>query len=83
MSGLSDGPQKISGLAGITLGAYVACYISKFFLRRLIFGLSIIQALATLISGFAIGLIFIWKVGLVGFGKLTMPFSSLYFILIS
>ncbi|KAH9174816.1 P-loop containing nucleoside triphosphate hydrolase protein [Lactarius sanguifluus] len=53
VSSLSDGPQKINGLAGITLGA-------------------IIQALATLIAGFTIGLIFIWKVGLVGFA--CIPF---------
>ena len=68
MASLSDGPQKINGLAGITLAAYVACYCF-FFLRRLIFVLSIIQALATLIAGFTIGVIYIWKVGLVGFGK--------------
>ncbi|KAI0287212.1 P-loop containing nucleoside triphosphate hydrolase protein [Russula brevipes] len=47
VSGLSDGPQKISGLAGVTLGA-------------------IIQAFATLVAGLTIGLIYIWKLGLLG-----------------
>ncbi|KAH9000914.1 P-loop containing nucleoside triphosphate hydrolase protein [Lactarius hatsudake] len=59
VSGLSDGPQKINGLAGITLGA-------------------IIQALATLIAGFTIGLIFIWKVGLVGFACIPFLISVGY-----
>lgn len=59
VSGLSDGPQKINGLAGITLGA-------------------IIQALATLIAGFTIGLIFIWKVGLVGFACIPFLMSVGY-----
>jgi ATP-binding cassette subfamily B (MDR/TAP) protein 1 len=53
VSNLSDAPQKISGLAGITLAA-------------------IIQALATLTAGFTVGLIFIWKLGLVGFA--CVPF---------
>ena len=77
MSNLSDGPQKINGLAGITLAAYAACYISNFFQGRLTFVFSIIQALATLVSGFTVGLIFIWKLGLVGFGKSTMLVSLL------
>ncbi|KAH9038538.1 P-loop containing nucleoside triphosphate hydrolase protein [Lactarius pseudohatsudake] len=59
VSSLSDGPQKINGLAGITLGA-------------------IIQALATLIAGFTIGLIFIWKVGLVGFACIPFLISVGY-----
>ncbi|KAH8104691.1 P-loop containing nucleoside triphosphate hydrolase protein [Cristinia sonorae] len=46
-SSLSDHPQKINGLAGVTLGA-------------------IVQAVATLIGGFIIGLIFAWQLGLVG-----------------
>ncbi|KAL0069818.1 hypothetical protein AAF712_003088 [Marasmius tenuissimus] len=43
---LSDDPQKVNGLAGITLGA-------------------IVQAIATLVGGIIIGLIFTWKLGLV------------------
>lgn len=82
MSSLSDAPQKINGLAGITLAAYVACYIPKFSLSRLTSVFSIIQALATLTAGLTIGLIFIWKLGLVGFGKLTMPVSLLDLVLI-
>jgi len=54
VSNLSDGPQKIYGLAGVTLGA-------------------IIQAFATLTAGLIIGLIFIWKVGLVGLGTFFPP----------
>ncbi|KAF9230206.1 P-loop containing nucleoside triphosphate hydrolase protein [Melanogaster broomeanus] len=44
---LSDNPQKINGLAGVTLGA-------------------IIQAIATLIGGSVIGLIYAYKPALVG-----------------
>ncbi|KAI0319342.1 multidrug resistance protein 1 [Amylostereum chailletii] len=47
VSDLSDGPQKINGLAGITLGA-------------------IVQSVSTLVLGIILGLIFIWKIGLVG-----------------
>ncbi|KAE9400469.1 multidrug resistance protein 1 [Gymnopus androsaceus JB14] len=46
-SELSDNPQKVNGLAGITLGALV-------------------QSAATLIGGMIVGLIFAWKLGLVG-----------------
>lgn len=53
VSNLSDGPQKINGLAGITLGA-------------------IVQSIATLVLGTILGLVFIWKLGLVGFGKFTL-----------
>lgn len=49
---LSENPQKLDGLAGVTLGA-------------------IIQAISTVISGSALGLIFIWRVGLVGIGMYT------------
>ncbi|KAF8957257.1 multidrug resistance protein 1 [Flammula alnicola] len=44
---LSDNPQKVNGLAGITLGA-------------------IIQSTSTLIAGCILGLVFIWKLALVG-----------------
>ncbi|KAG7088358.1 hypothetical protein E1B28_012362 [Marasmius oreades] len=44
---LSDHPQKVNGLAGITLGA-------------------IVQSLSTLIVGIIVGIIFAWKIGLVG-----------------
>ncbi|KAH8078408.1 multidrug resistance protein 1 [Cristinia sonorae] len=46
-SNLSQNPQKIAGLAGITLGA-------------------IVQSISTLTAGSIIGLIFAWKLGLVG-----------------
>lgn len=81
MSNLSDGPQKINGLAGITLAAYATCYIPDFSLSSLTFVFSIIQAFATLASGFTIGLIFIWKLGLVGLGKSTMLVSLLDLVL--
>lgn len=46
-SGLSDNPQKVNGLAGITLGA-------------------IVQSISTLVSGMILGLVFGWKLALVG-----------------
>ncbi|KAI0789769.1 P-loop containing nucleoside triphosphate hydrolase protein [Abortiporus biennis] len=52
-STLSDNPQKINGLAGVTLGA-------------------ILQSFATLVTGFLLGVIFAWKLGLVGLA--CMPF---------
>jgi len=55
VSQLSDNPQKVNGLAGITLGV-------------------IIQGVATLIAGSVLGLVFIWKVALVGIGKLLLIF---------
>lgn len=51
VSKLSDNPQKVNGLAGITLGA-------------------IVQSVATLVTGSVLGLVFIWKVALVGIGVL-------------
>ena len=54
-SQLSDNPQKVNGLAGITLGA-------------------IIQSVATLIAGSVLGLVFIWKVALIGIGKALLIF---------
>ncbi|KAI0073491.1 P-loop containing nucleoside triphosphate hydrolase protein [Panus rudis PR-1116 ss-1] len=58
-STLSDNPQKINGLAGITLGA-------------------IVQSVATLITGFIIGLIFSWKLGLVGIACTPLLVSAGY-----
>ncbi|KAJ6530072.1 P-loop containing nucleoside triphosphate hydrolase protein [Mycena vulgaris] len=46
-STLSDNPQKVNGLAGVTLGV-------------------IVQSCATLVAGSIIGLVFMWKIGLVG-----------------
>ena len=54
-SQLSDNPQKVNGLAGITLG-------------------TIVQSISCLIAGSILGLAFIWKLSLVGIGKLTTKF---------
>ncbi|KAF8957254.1 P-loop containing nucleoside triphosphate hydrolase protein [Flammula alnicola] len=56
---LSDNPQKVNGLAGITLGA-------------------IVQSIATLVSGSILGLIFIWKVALVGIACTPLLVSAGY-----
>lgn len=53
---LSDDPQKVNGLAGVTLG-------------------TIIQSIACVIAGSVLGLAFVWKVGLIGIGTLTIKFS--------
>ncbi|THG99670.1 hypothetical protein EW026_g2717 [Hermanssonia centrifuga] len=58
-SGLSDKPQKIEGLAGVTLGA-------------------IIQSISTLVTGFAIGLGFAWRLGLVGIACAPLIVSAGY-----
>ncbi|KAJ7863028.1 P-loop containing nucleoside triphosphate hydrolase protein [Mycena olivaceomarginata] len=58
-STLSDNPQKVNGLAGVTLGA-------------------IVQATATLVAGAIIGLIIIWKIGLVGLGCTPFLVSAGY-----
>ncbi|KAF5385690.1 hypothetical protein D9757_005473 [Collybiopsis confluens] len=47
VSDLSDNPQKVNGLAGVTLGA-------------------IVQSISTLVGGAIVGIIFAWKLGLVG-----------------
>ncbi|KAF9510734.1 hypothetical protein BS47DRAFT_45902 [Hydnum rufescens UP504] len=52
VSNLSDGPQKVYGLAGVTLG-------------------SIVQSLSTVTGGIIVGLVYGWKLTLVGF--VTMP----------
>jgi len=44
---LSDNPQRVNGLAGITPGA-------------------ILQGIATVILGSVLGLVFVWKVALIG-----------------
>lgn len=58
-SDLSDNPQKIQGLAGVTLGA-------------------IVQSIATLAAGFTLGLIFAWKLGLVGIACTPLVVSTGY-----
>jgi ATP-binding cassette subfamily B (MDR/TAP) protein 1 len=56
---LSDGPQKVYGLAGATLAA-------------------IVQAIATLTIGLIIGLIYMWKLGLVGLACVPFLMSTGY-----
>ncbi|KAJ3513963.1 hypothetical protein NLJ89_g2654 [Agrocybe chaxingu] len=58
-SELGENPQKVNGLAGITLGA-------------------IIQSIATLVGGCILGVIFIWKVGLVGIACTPLLVSAGY-----
>ncbi|KAJ7259510.1 P-loop containing nucleoside triphosphate hydrolase protein [Mycena haematopus] len=58
-STLSDNPQKVNGLAGVTLGA-------------------IVQAISTLVAGALIGLIIVWKIGLVGLGCTPFLVSAGY-----
>jgi ATP-binding cassette subfamily B (MDR/TAP) protein 1 len=58
-SALSDNPQKVNGLAGITLGA-------------------IVQSIATLIAGSVLGLVFIWRVALVGIACTPLLVSTGY-----
>ncbi|KAI0050297.1 P-loop containing nucleoside triphosphate hydrolase protein [Auriscalpium vulgare] len=59
VSNLSDGPQKINGLAGITLGA-------------------IIQSISTVILGVVLGLVYVWKLGLVGLACIPLLMSAGY-----
>jgi len=66
---LSDGPQKIYGLAGATLAAYVHYDFPCVHLHVLTIVIRIVQAIATLTVGLIIGLIYMWKLGLVGLGK--------------
>ncbi|KAM6494368.1 multidrug resistance protein 1 [Amanita muscaria] len=56
---LSENPQKVNGLAGITLGA-------------------IVQSCSTIITGAVLGLIFIWKVALVGIACIPAVISTGY-----
>jgi len=62
-SKLSENPQKVNGLAGITLGA-------------------IIQSVSTVIVAFALGLAFIWKVGLIAIACTPLLISSGYIRLV-
>ncbi|KZV67726.1 P-loop containing nucleoside triphosphate hydrolase protein [Peniophora sp. CONT] len=59
VSNLSDSPQKVNGLAGVTLGA-------------------IVQSMSTLVLGVILGLIFIWKIGLVGLACIPLLMSTGY-----
>ncbi|KIL59283.1 hypothetical protein M378DRAFT_27062 [Amanita muscaria Koide BX008] len=54
---LSENPQKVNGLAGVTLGA-------------------IVQSISTIITGTVLGLIFIWKVALVGVACMPAVLST-------
>ncbi|KAJ7690830.1 P-loop containing nucleoside triphosphate hydrolase protein [Mycena rosella] len=58
-SNLSDHPQKVKGLIGITLGAIVEC-------------------LATLGAGWIVGLIFVWKLGLISIACSPLLFFTGY-----
>ncbi|EKM51815.1 uncharacterized protein PHACADRAFT_262171 [Phanerochaete carnosa HHB-10118-sp] len=56
-SSLSDNPQKIHGLAGVTLG-------------------TIVQSAATLVVGLILGIVFAWKLGLVGLACVPLVISG-------
>ncbi|KAJ7150056.1 multidrug resistance protein 1 [Mycena crocata] len=58
-SNLSDHPQKVKGLIGITLGAIVEC-------------------IATLAAGWIVGLIFVWKLGLISIACAPLLFFTGY-----
>lgn len=58
-SGLSQNPEKIAGLAGVTLGA-------------------IVQAIVTVIGGSIIGLVYGWKLALVGIACIPLVISAGY-----
>ncbi|KLO15998.1 P-loop containing nucleoside triphosphate hydrolase protein [Schizopora paradoxa] len=58
-SSLSDNPEKVNGLAGVTLGA-------------------IVQSVGTIVSGAIIGLIFQWKLALVGIACMPLLVSAGY-----
>ncbi|KAF8574055.1 ste6-like protein [Ramaria rubella] len=58
-SGLSENPQKVFGLAGITLGA-------------------IVQSLSCLIGGSIVGLVYSWKLALVGIACIPLVMSTGY-----
>jgi hypothetical protein len=75
VANLSDAPQKINGLAGVTLGAFVSSL--PLFRHRLTFvPPSIVQSFSTIILGVILGTIFIWKVGLVGIGEFSMNVNA-------
>ncbi|KAJ7501193.1 P-loop containing nucleoside triphosphate hydrolase protein [Mycena galericulata] len=56
---LSDHPQKVKGLIGITLGAIIEC-------------------IATLATGWIVGLIFVWKLGLISIACSPLLFFTGY-----
>ncbi|KAJ7135203.1 P-loop containing nucleoside triphosphate hydrolase protein [Mycena crocata] len=58
-SNLSDHPQKVKMLVGLTLGAIVEC-------------------LATLVTGWVVGLIFVWKLGLISMACSPLLFFTGY-----
>ncbi|KZP07068.1 hypothetical protein FIBSPDRAFT_804345, partial [Athelia psychrophila] len=58
-SRMSDDPQKVNGLAGVTLGV-------------------IVQSVATVVAGSVLGLIFVWKLGLVGIACMPVLISAGY-----
>ncbi|KAF9077717.1 P-loop containing nucleoside triphosphate hydrolase protein [Rhodocollybia butyracea] len=58
-SDLSDNPQKVNGLAGVTLGA-------------------IVQSASTLVGGVIVGLIFAWRIGIVGFALMPLLVTAGY-----
>ncbi|EIN12716.1 P-loop containing nucleoside triphosphate hydrolase protein [Punctularia strigosozonata HHB-11173 SS5] len=58
-SSLSDNPQKVNDLAGVTLGV-------------------IVQSFATLVVGLVLGLVFAWKLGLVGLACMPLLVSAGY-----
>lgn len=54
-SNLSEHPQKVNGLVGITLG-------------------TIIQSIATLVAGWILGLVYVWRLGFFAIGeRITTP----------
>ncbi|KAK0232730.1 P-loop containing nucleoside triphosphate hydrolase protein [Armillaria fumosa] len=59
VSNLSEGPQKVFGMAGVTLA-------------------TIVQSISTLIAGTVLGLVFVWKVGLVGLAVTPLLVSTGY-----
>ncbi|KAG1889242.1 P-loop containing nucleoside triphosphate hydrolase protein [Suillus subluteus] len=58
-SSLSENPQRVNGLAGITLG-------------------TIVQSIATLVIGLAIGYAYAWKVAIVGMACIPLSISGGY-----
>lgn len=65
---VNGGPQKVNGLAGITLGMYASSSIRH--LSDTDCPNSIIQSMSTLIGGAVVSLAYAWKPALVGIGRL-------------
>jgi hypothetical protein len=80
---LSDNPQKVNGLAGITLGACVFFHLST---QRSKFDTcitnSIVQSISTVIAGSILGLVFVWKLALVGIACIPLLVSTGYIRLV-